>query len=534
MSAPAQSAGGASAPSTTTKATSPDALAPPPLSPLSPTSPLVASPLPHGYEPVPAGSSLRVQAREVDPYEPQEEFDLPWPGRILLALVDIVLVPLRILGAVLLLLLLWCLCKLFTLGARPAHHAGDPPFGPWRTWLVRASVRMVARPFCWCFGLVVSHRRHPSALTSRGVLVCNHIGYVEILALVAEYAPSVVAKAEIAQYPLIGAVAQAMQCVFVDRKNPDDRERVRLMLLERARAEPGKFPPLLLFPEGTTGNGASLLRFQKGIFAAGQPVQPLAFRTHFCYYNSGWPNGNMGLHVLGLLTRLYHAVSLTELPLYTPSPAERSDAILYADNVAMTLANHLRQPLSSKTMFDNPELVATIKHRQHKAALLAQANEAAATARAAEGGQATTAGTEGADQVHVIGVEAPQQGGEVHIDIAASPEPLQQQQQQPQRLKRLASRQQSAKVSPEPQQENATAPAPAPSLSHYPSHPSSGRRMGWAASTAGQPQQQQQQDAMPLPDGDEEDLSRQQAALARQQQQEQHSARGIAEPLQAS
>jgi lysophosphatidylcholine acyltransferase/lyso-PAF acetyltransferase len=498
----------------------------------SSSSPSVASPLPEGYVSLPADSPLRVQARVVDPYEEQEEFDLPWLGRILLFLIDIVLVPLRIIGAVLLLVVLWALCGLLTLGARPAHRAGDAGFGCLRTACIRAVVRLIAKPFCWCFGLWVSHKTHPLAQTQRGILLCNHIGYVEILILVALYAPSVVAKAEIASYPLIGTVARAMQCVFVDRKDPADRERVRLLLLDRAHAEPGRFPPLLLFPEGTTGNGAALLRMQKGIFAAGAPVQILAAKTHFCFYNSGWTLGSMGKHVLGLLTRLYHPVSLTELPLYVPSAAEQADAILYADNVAMTLANRLRQPLTNKTMFDNPELIATIKHRQHKAAVNA-AREGTAAATTTAAGQAAPQGGDNAEvRINIqdsnnVASPSPAADSE-RSDLPpqmrtakVSPMPLAVPIEEPQQLRQSHQHQSgsaasdaafSAAVTTPQADDAASSPVAAASSTNSNSSdvppPPSARRQGWAETAAQQqllqqqpqgPEQQQQQQSQQLP-----------------------------------
>merc|ERR1712176_894077 len=41
------------------------------------------------------------------------------------------------------------------------------------------------------------------------------------------------------------------------------------------KASERTFPPVLIFPEGTTTNGLSLLRFKSGGFLAGAPVQPV-------------------------------------------------------------------------------------------------------------------------------------------------------------------------------------------------------------------------------------------------------------------
>lgn len=61
-------------------------------------------------------------------------------------------------------------------------------------------------------------------------------------------------------------------------------------------------------------------------------------------------------HVMSLLSRPYHSMTLQELSLYRPNDAERASPALYADNVCQTVANALNIPVSHKTMYDNPEL----------------------------------------------------------------------------------------------------------------------------------------------------------------------------------
>lgn len=306
--------------------------------------------------PLLAPATLRVQPWVIDPYEKQKEFPLPWLGRILLFILDLVMVPFRLIVIVLLLTILSLICKILLIGATPALQPGDPGFGPVRTWLLRTIISMFGYLVIWCFGFVSSKLSDAKANTRDGILVCNHIGYAEIMLLVTHYAPSVVAKKEIASYPLVGTIARALQCIFIDRKDPTDRTRVMEMMKERGRdAKCGRYPPLLIFPEGTTTNGAVMLRFQKGIFTCGVPVQPLAIKSHFIFYNAGWLQGSMLNHALQLLTRLYAPFSIQELALYQPNEFELQDPILYADNVCQTIANALQIPVSNKTMYDNPE-----------------------------------------------------------------------------------------------------------------------------------------------------------------------------------
>jgi 1-acyl-sn-glycerol-3-phosphate acyltransferase len=433
----------------------------PPLRPASPPPLAPATPLPSSYVAPSATSTLRVQPRPIEPYEEQIEFPLGWCGRIGLFVIDLVLVPLRILSLLFFLSLLSLLCRLYLLGTQQTNTVADRGFGPKRTWLIRNTVRLLGTPISWAFGLThTSVRKHAGARLDRATIyVANHVGYVEIILLVAAYAPSVVAKKEIASYPLCGTIARALQCIFVDRRDPNDRVRVREMMRARGHNGEGRFPPLLIFPEGTTGNGLTLLKMQKGVFSVGVPVQPFVLRTHFLYFNPGWCQGDMGKHVLGLLTRLYHQVSIQELPLYSPQEAEKEDAILYAENVAQTMANALLQPVSTKTMFDNPELQATIKKR-HAAAAAAAAAAGNATGATTAGDQRISSTTADATPAH--SADRPSANMLVSIPINLEPQQQLDKDQQPP----SARRQGWAAQQSERQETNIIAPTPATAASN--------------------------------------------------------------------
>lgn len=74
-------------------------------------------------------ATLRVQPLILDPYVRQPEFTLPFIGRVLLFLLDLILVPLRIFFLVLFMVLLWMCCKVLLIGAVLPRQAGSPCFG---------------------------------------------------------------------------------------------------------------------------------------------------------------------------------------------------------------------------------------------------------------------------------------------------------------------------------------------------------------------------------------------------------------------
>ena len=49
-----------------------------------------------------------------------------------------------------------------------------------------------------------------------------------------------------------------------------------------------EFPSVLLFPEGTTTNGRTLISFKLGAFAPGFPIQPVVIRYPFVHFDVSW------------------------------------------------------------------------------------------------------------------------------------------------------------------------------------------------------------------------------------------------------
>jgi 1-acyl-sn-glycerol-3-phosphate acyltransferase len=94
-----------------------------------------------------------------------------------------------------------------------------------------------------------------------GFLFPNHSTYLDIIMLSYLLPVRYVAKAEIRNYPLIGMMARAIGCIFVDRQNKASRRQARQVLAQIER-----YPPIVLFPEGRTGSGATLQPFRHGAF----------------------------------------------------------------------------------------------------------------------------------------------------------------------------------------------------------------------------------------------------------------------------
>jgi len=104
------------------------------------------------------------------------------------------------------------------------------------------------------------------------LLVSNHLSYVDVLLLGGAASGSFVAKQEIASWPLVGHLCRTVGTVFIDRGAK--RDLVRVAREVEAALEEGK--GVVVFPEGTTGDGSGLLPFKASLLevaaAGNRPV----------------------------------------------------------------------------------------------------------------------------------------------------------------------------------------------------------------------------------------------------------------------
>ena len=104
--------------------------------------------------------------------------------------------------------------------------------------------------------------------TSPTLVVANHVSYLDIVVFSALAEVSFVAKTEIASWAFFGWLARLQRTVFVERRaRAVGREAGALQL---RLAQGGN---VVLFAEGTTGDGNRAQRFKSALFAAAAPVE---------------------------------------------------------------------------------------------------------------------------------------------------------------------------------------------------------------------------------------------------------------------
>jgi lyso-ornithine lipid O-acyltransferase len=124
----------------------------------------------------------------------------------------------------------------------------------------------------------------------RGLVVSNHLSYLEVLIFGAALPCYLVSKAEIATWPFFGPLARAGGTLFVDRGSRTSAEAVTREIAERLKGT----VPVLFFPEGTSTDGGQLLRFHSRLYTpavdGGIPVTAAAVRY---VPDDGSPEGNL-------------------------------------------------------------------------------------------------------------------------------------------------------------------------------------------------------------------------------------------------
>ncbi len=106
---------------------------------------------------------------------------------------------------------------------------------------------------------------NPQNLKSGGYfIVSNHFGYLDGFVLGSLCPVIYVSKREVRQWPLIGPWTALCGTIYIDRRRKDKIP----LLVEEINKKLRQKANILLFPEGTSSNGETLLPFQTAPFAA--------------------------------------------------------------------------------------------------------------------------------------------------------------------------------------------------------------------------------------------------------------------------
>ncbi|MDQ3059500.1 MAG: 1-acyl-sn-glycerol-3-phosphate acyltransferase [Pseudomonadota bacterium] len=125
-------------------------------------------------------------------------------------------------------------------------------------------------------------------VTGPVLLVSNHISWLDIPVMHAARHCRFVSKADVQDWPLVGTLATAAGTLYIERSSRRDAVRMVGLMEEALRQN----EVLAVFPEGTTGDGRTLLPFHANLLQAAVsvnvPAQPVGLR--FVDQASGTPS----------------------------------------------------------------------------------------------------------------------------------------------------------------------------------------------------------------------------------------------------
>src|SRR5437764_10384856 len=172
--------------------------------------------------------------------------------------------PVRVLGRLLwmnLEFLIIAVTFVFRCGFRPSHA----------TVLARASwLQFATRRFLRIFRATV---QTSGPMPSNGLLVCNHLSYMDILVL-SSLTPAVfVAKREVKSWPVFGWFARLAGTLFVDCERRTQVGKVT----NQIESVLNEGVLTILFPEGTSSGGETVLPFKSSL------LEPATRQTNSLY-----------------------------------------------------------------------------------------------------------------------------------------------------------------------------------------------------------------------------------------------------------
>ena len=120
------------------------------------------------------------------------------------------------------------------------------------------------RAFLRLFSVRVTQSGTPPGVGEAALVLANHVSWLDIVAIGSLRPLSFVAKSEVAGWPLIGQLAGLQRTLYIDRQRRGATAAVSAAMGHRlAQGE-----LVVLFAEGTTGDGTRLLPFRSSLVGA--------------------------------------------------------------------------------------------------------------------------------------------------------------------------------------------------------------------------------------------------------------------------
>jgi len=164
----------------------------------------------------------------------------------------------------------------------------------------------------------------------------NHRSYLDVLFVPTSDLFTIVGKAEVKSWPLIGWAARALGVLWVKRESKESRTKTREGIIEAIKDG----QTVVLFPEGTSWEGPQMLPLKPGMFyeSAKHGFNIYQWSLHFDSAKTGYPVG------INFISHLWAVCCVRKINAYVdvrPVPISNPDADALMDDAQEWWKNSL-------------------------------------------------------------------------------------------------------------------------------------------------------------------------------------------------
>ena len=146
------------------------------------------------------------------------------------------------------------------------------------------------------------------------LLVSNHLGYLDIIALAHTQPLRFVSKDDVRDWPLMGPLVVSVRTLFIDRT----RRTAVAQVNREIGAALGRGHGVVVFPEGTSSPGDDVLPFHASLLAAAQQASVPVCYAALTYHSPGdGSDPRESLCWWGGMEFFPHLINLLRIPSYT-------------------------------------------------------------------------------------------------------------------------------------------------------------------------------------------------------------------------
>ena len=212
-------------------------------------------------------------------------------------------------------------------------------------WYQRKAGKLTIRWWMKVLAVLVGLRVHVRGTPVEGLLVANHISWLDIMALDTVTAARFVSKDDVLKWPVIGLLPKWSGTFFLQRGSAAAVSRLNAEIVAALKQNAS----VAVFPEGTTSSGEEVHRFYSAILQAGidskVPVQPVVIR----YYRNG--ERDTVVPFIGEISFFEHATLILRR-FQTHVYLDFGEAFIPQENNRKALSEHLHQQVEK--VFSQP------------------------------------------------------------------------------------------------------------------------------------------------------------------------------------